>query len=80
MLAYDENGIMIEFYEQEGIVKCSHCNRLYKQRTEEQIPGFREVDDDICPYCNKSNGRSGDIEFYNYPLTDVELSELIKDK
>lgn len=80
MLAYDENGNMREFCEREGIVKCLYCNRLYKQRTEEQIPGFREVDDDICPYCNKSNGRSGDVEFYNYPLASEELSELIKDK
>lgn len=80
MLAYDENGIMREFYEHEGIVKCLHCNRLYRQRTEEQVPGFREVDEDICPYCNKSNGRSGDVEFYNYAISIEELSKLKKNK
>lgn len=76
MLAYDENGVIREFYEHEGVVVCSHCYRLYKQLIEEQIPGFREVNDDICPYCKKSNGRSSDVEFYNYVLSMEELSNM----
>lgn len=62
MLAYDENGDLREFEECENIVVCNHCKKPYRQRTEEQVPGFRDVDDDICPYCRESNGRSGDVQ------------------
>ena len=78
MLAYDENGIMREFEESDDIVVCKHCQKMYYQHTTEQVPGFRDVDDDICPYCKKSNGRSGDIEFYNRALTQEELNRLKK--
>ena len=39
--------------------------------TEEVIPqeeGFREKDEDVCPYCHKSNGASMEREFFNYKL------------
>ena len=78
MLAYDENGDLREFGECENIVVCNHCKKPYRQRTEEQVPGFRDVDDDICPYCHESNGRSGDVEFYNEPLSDEEVKGLKK--
>lgn len=72
MLAYDENGKMREFQEYEHIVICKYCKKSYRQYVEEQVPGFREIDDDICPYCHEINGRSGEIEFYNSPLPEVE--------
>ncbi len=50
MLAYDENGKMREFQEYEHIVICKYCKKSYRQYVEEQVPGFREIDDDICPY------------------------------
>lgn len=65
MIAYNENGQLQEYEENDSVVECQHCGHSYLQHTVEQVPGFREVDDDICPYCNKSNGRSGDVEFYN---------------
>ena len=78
MLAYDENGIMREFEESNDIVVCKHCKKMYYQHTTDQVPGFRDVDDDICPYCKKSNGKSGDVEFYNRVLTQEELNRLKK--
>lgn len=51
---------------------------MYYQHTTEQVAGFRDVDDDICPYCKKSNGKSGDVEFYNRVLTPEELNRLKK--
>ena len=78
MKAYDENGNLREFEECENILVCNHCKKPYRQRTEEQVPGFRDVDDDICPYCHESNGRSGDVEFYNEPLSDIEVKSLKK--
>ena len=76
MLEYDENGNLRDFEENEGIVICNHCKKPYRQRTEEQVPGFREADSDICPYCHKSNGRSYDVEFFNKPLSDDEIKKL----
>jgi uncharacterized Zn-finger protein len=46
-------------------VTCPHCGKIYLQRTEEQVPGFRSVDEDICPYCGAENGRSMEVEFHN---------------
>lgn len=51
-------------------VKCPHCNKTYIQEVEEQIPGFREMDYDICPYCNAENGRSMSEEYYNSKVED----------
>ena len=78
MMAYDENGDLREFEESNSVVVCKHCKKMYDQHTEEQVPGFRTVDDDICPYCKKSNGRSGDVEFFNRALTQEELDNLKK--
>lgn len=63
--AYNENGDLADFEISESTVKCGHCGEVYYQELHEQVPGFREVDDDICPYCHESNGRSGDWEFFN---------------
>ena len=72
MLSYDENGNLSEFEENTDTVKCSHCNRKYIQETIEQTPGDRSVDDDICPYCGKSNGRSGEVEYFNHKLNESD--------
>ena len=68
--AYNENGDLAKFEIDEGKVKCGHCGKIYYQERHEQVPGFREVDDDICPYCHESNGRSGDWEFFNRKIED----------
>ena len=51
MMAYDENGDLREFGEYDDIVICKYCKKMYHRHIEEQVPGFREADDDICPYC-----------------------------
>lgn len=79
MMAYDENGVLREFGEYDNIVVCKHCKKMYHQHTEEQVPGFRDIDDDICPYCKESNGRSGDVEFFNRALTQEELDSMKKE-
>ena len=44
--AYNENGDLAKFEIDEGKVKCGHCGKIYYQERYEQVPGFREVDDD----------------------------------
>ncbi len=44
---------------------CSLCGKIYEQYTEDQTPGFRMKDYDICPYCQGSNGESMSVEFFN---------------
>jgi len=46
-------------------VKCVHCGKVYIQYIEEQIPGCRDKEYDICPYCNKENGSSMELDFFN---------------
>lgn len=70
MQAYDENGDFRNYEEYEKKAVCGKCHKTYLQEIVEQVPGFREVEDDVCPYCGYVNGRSGDVEFFNYDLED----------
>lgn len=72
MLSYDENGNLSEFEEDQQKVVCGKCHKTYLQETEEQVPGFREVDDDVCPYCGHVNGSSGEVEYFNHKLNESD--------
>lgn len=65
MISYDENGNLKDFEEDEQKVTCKKCHKQYLQETIEQVPGFREVEKDVCPYCGYVNGRSGDVDYIN---------------
>ena len=78
MLAYDENGELAEFEECDDVVACGFCKKPYYQHTTEQVPGFRDKDYDICPYCGKKNGSSMDWEYSNKKMTDNEIKKLKK--
>lgn len=75
-LAYNENGVLAEFFDYTHIVKCDYCHKPYEQTVTEQVPGFRERDEDICPYCGKINHSSCDVEYSNSKLSDEKLKEL----
>lgn len=47
------------------VVICPKCNKRYKQIITDQEPGFREIEEDICPYCGGINGHSRSEEFHN---------------
>ena len=72
MLSYDENGNLRYYEEDQQKVVCGKCHKTYLQEAEEQVAGFREVDDDVCPYCGYINRRSGDVEFFNHKLEDIQ--------
>lgn len=55
-----------------SIVKCKHCGKKYKQVVEDQTPGFKDMEYDICPYCKKENGRSMSEEYSNYKIEGEE--------
>ena len=78
MLAIDEKGRLSEFETASNIVVCGKCHRLYRQTRTEQIPGFREREEDVCPYCDYENGSSMNYDFYNYALSDEEYKKLKK--
>lgn len=48
-----------------SIVTCKFCKKKYKQITQDQTPGFRDMEFDICPYCKEVNGKSMSEEYYN---------------
>lgn len=78
MLAYDENNLLCEYEESTYIVACSNCHKLYNQSISEQIPGFRERESDICPYCGCENGSSMSYDYSNSVLGTEELKHLKK--
>ncbi len=53
---------------QEELVICPKCRRKYLQWTRDQVPGFRDMDYDTCPYCGNERGKSMTIEFHNQKL------------
>lgn len=78
MLAYDENDELQEFENNSLLGVCDNCHRLYHRSVSEQIPGFREWEDDNCPYCGHSNGSSMAYDYSNSRLSREELGKLKK--
>ena len=76
MLAIDENGKLKEYEAVSNLVVCEHCHKLYRQTRTEQIPGFREKEEDNCQYCAYKNGSSMSYEYFNYSLSDDEYKKL----
>lgn len=52
-------------YGRKNTVTCKHCGKQYSQKRSRQLVGHREKEDDICPYCNQSNGASMEWEYDN---------------
>jgi len=69
---FDDNGEYREFEFWENRVSCIKCGKTYRQVCEEQAPGFRSRDLDVCPYCGTENGSSISINYYNYKISDSE--------
>ena len=44
-------------------VICNLCGKRFRFLTEDQIPGFRTVEELYCPYCNSKLAESMEIEF-----------------
>lgn len=70
MLAYNENGRLQNYPETNRIVECKSCKKRYLQWVVNQVPGFRDKDYDVCPYCGYINGSSMDEEYSNHPLDE----------
>ena len=43
--------------------KCPHCGKEFLVTEYEQIPGFRDIEEETCPYCNKTVRTSMEYEF-----------------
>ena len=51
---------------------CKGCGKTYTQIYEEQMPGFRQVSYDECPYCGHVHGRSMSYDYMNKTLEDYK--------
>ena len=72
---YNSEGNMQEFQEWTDAVVCAHCGQPYIRLCEEQVPGFRDKSEDICPYCHKSNGCSMETEYDSRKMTEAEREQ-----
>lgn len=78
MLAYDEKNKLSEFEDDYSLGICESCHRIYRRTVNEQSPGFREREYDVCPYCENNNGSSMSHEYFNSILSEAEIGKLRK--
>ena len=78
MLAYSEEGKLEEYEDVNGYTICSFCLKIYRQTQNEQLSGFIEREEDICPYCDYVNDSSMKYDYWNTAINDVELKALKK--
>ncbi len=50
----------------DGTVVCKHCGKMYHQMRTRQLEGHLFMEEDTCPYCEKSNGTSMEWEYNNW--------------
>ena len=74
-LYYNADGNLKNFNSWEQTVVCPKCKKPYIQQCEEQVPGFRDKDYDVCPYCSADNGSSMSVEYRNFPMSDAEIAK-----
>lgn len=43
--------------------KCPYCGEIYICSEYPQTPGFRDMEDEVCPYCKKTVRKSMEYEF-----------------
>ena len=48
--------------------RCNKCGKVYIQIRYDQASGFRQLEEDVCPYCGNVNHKSMSTDFVNYPL------------
>ena len=69
---YNADGNLQEFESVTEVVTCKKCGKKYEQTCEEQVPGFRMRDEDVCPYCHNVNQSSMSYDYFNKPLPEDE--------
>ena len=75
---YNENGDLQEYARWTQLAKCKKCGKPYRQECEEQVPGFRDRDYDICPYCGHENKDDAIVCkqcFAGFPKEKHEITE-----
>lgn len=45
------------------VMECKECKQKFKVYETEQVPGFRDIEFLICPYCGKVLRESMEYEF-----------------
>ena len=64
--AYNENGEWHYYETIEEHKTCKYCRNTYLQLKNEQASIFENLEEDICPYCDKVNDISMKYTFDNY--------------
>ena len=47
---------------------CPHCGREYAVEEYEQVPGCRDWEEEVCPYCGETISRSMEWYFYTFEI------------
>ena len=55
---------------------CPNCNKTYICVEEEQTPGFRDLEEERCPYCGSVNNRNMTYDYYCRRLSDDDKKYL----
>lgn len=61
---------IVDFTWRKTIKTCPHCDKKFYCYEKEQIPGFRDFEEMICPNCLKVIKRSMEYEYYTEVIYD----------
>lgn len=59
----------------EHMVTCMVCKNTYKQVIEDQVPGFKMMSEDACPYCGNIAHRSMERDYINSKADEVVIKK-----
>lgn len=54
------------------IEECPHCGKKFLCKETNQVPGFRDRDSKICPYCHSEICSSMEVEYDCQPMAETD--------
>ncbi len=61
---------------EDELTNCKKCNKTYFCSRTEQIPGFRDMEEERCPYCGEINAKSMTYDYFCRQLSENDKEYL----
>lgn len=71
-----KNDHIFDVQLEKELTNCKKCNKTYKCSKTEQQPGFRDMEEERCPYCGEINDRSMEYDYFCHQLSETDKKYL----